>query len=356
LPVSIFGGSYHINSNGDFTFTPDIGFSGSTSFVYEVCDVNVQSVCAKATVYIFVLRDLPLRLRVYLEGALMENANAKDNNNRPLMRDNLRVSPFTGQNFIPFQDPYTVSTEYVDVKNKYVKVGAGSLSRFHTIPDPTAVFAVTGPNAIVDWVFVELRSKLDSSEVVATRSGLLQRDGDVVDLDGVSPLAFAGVAADSFYVVARHRNHLGAMTLVSSVNEVIDMTDINTPIFDFGTTLQNGYNYTGFGTNNNVKQGYRALWGGDFDGNGRLKFVNPNDDQNILFYEVFASPGNTMTASNYNFTYGYYQGDFDLNAKSKYDNPNDDKNMLFSQILLFPLNAGLLSNFNFFIQQVPERK
>lgn len=356
LPVSIFGGSYYLNASGDFTFTPDNGFSGSTSFVYEVCDVNAQSVCAKATVYIFVLRDLPLRIKVYLEGALMENGNAKDNNDRPLMRDNLRLSPFTGQNFIPVQDPYTVSTEYVDVKNKYVKVGAGSLSRFHTIPNPTAVFAVTGSNAIVDWVFIELRSKLDSSEVIATRSGLLQRDGDVVDLDGISPLAFAGVAADSFYVVARHRNHLGAMTLVTSVNEVIDMTDISTPIFDFGTTLQNGYDYTGFGTNNNVKQGYRALWGGDFDGNGRLKFVNPNDDQNILFFEVFASPGNTMTASNYNFTYGYYQGDFDLNAKSKYDNPNDDKNMLFSQILLFPLNTGLLSNFNFFIQQVPERK
>ncbi len=356
IPMDIYGGSYYLASNGDFTFTPDVGFYGTTSFIYNVCDVNPLSICMQATVYIFVLRDLPLRIRVYLEGALMENGNAKDGENRPLMRDNLRMSSFTGQNFIPFQDPYTFATEYVDIRNKYSKVGAGTLSRFQTISDPTSVLGVKGANAIVDWVFIELRSKSDSSMIVATRSGLLQRDGDVVDLDGISPLAFAGIAADSFYIVARHRNHLGSMTLLSSVRDLIDMTDISTPIFDFGTTLQNGYNYTGFGTNNSVKQGFRALWAGDFDSNGRIKFVNPNDDQNVLFYEVFASPGNTLTASNYNFSYGYYQGDYDLNAKSKYDNPNDDKNMLFSQLLLFPLNAGLLSNFNFFIQQVPESK
>jgi hypothetical protein len=108
--------------------------------------------------------------------------------------------------------------------------------------------------------------------------------------------------------------------------------------------------------NSNVKLGYRALWAGDFNSDGKLKFVNPKDDQNILFFDVLMYPANTTSSSNYNFSIGYLQGDFDMNSKAKYDNPNDDKNLLFSQILLFPLNTSILSNFNFFIQQVPESR
>lgn len=60
--------------------------------------------------------------------------------------------------------------------------------------------------------------------------------------------------------------------------------------------------------------------------------------------------------ANYNFVYGYLQGDFDMNGKSKYDNPDDDKNMLFYQVLFYPLNANYISNFNFITEQVPPRK
>ncbi|MEM9849802.1 MAG: alpha-amylase family glycosyl hydrolase, partial [Bacteroidota bacterium] len=69
----------------------------------------------------------------------------------------------------------------------------------------------TGNDAIVDWVFVELRDALDNTQVVATRSALLQKDGDIVDMDGVSPLAFQVLSGD-YYVVVKHRDHLGIMT------------------------------------------------------------------------------------------------------------------------------------------------
>jgi len=84
--------------------------------------------------------------------------------------------------------------------------------------DSAAVFSVTGDDAIVDWIHIELRSKDDMEVVIATRSGLLQRDGDVVDLDGVSSLRFQGVNVDSFYVVAKHRSHLG--------NQVIELVGL----------------------------------------------------------------------------------------------------------------------------------
>ncbi|MBK9256229.1 MAG: Ig-like domain-containing protein [Saprospiraceae bacterium] len=353
VPVNINGGNYFIDQNGNFTFTPDAGFSGSTSFIYNVCDDNTDVACAQATVHILVLRDLPVNIRVYLEGALLNNGNQKAPDNRPLMRDNLRMSPFTGQNYIPIQDPYSYATTFVDVRSKYKHYGAGLLSKNRIISDPATVFGVSGQNAIVDWVFVELRSKSDNRDVIATRSGLLQRDGDIVDLDGVSPLAFSGVAADSFYVVVRHRNHLGVMSDKVLVRNTVDLTIPQTQLYTIGTSLNNGYDYTGLSMNNQVKSGYRALWAGDFDGDGRLKFINPNDDQNILFFDVLVYPNNSLNSANYNFGHGYLQGDFDLNSKVKYDNPDDDKNLLFAQILLFPLNSGLLSNFNFISQQVP---
>ncbi|MEO5583965.1 MAG: M12 family metallo-peptidase, partial [Flavobacteriales bacterium] len=74
-----------------------------------------------------------------------------------------------------------------------------------------AVFTVTGQNAIVDWVLVELRNATNPSVVEETRVGLLQRDGDITGLDGTSALGFCSNAGN-YRVAVRHRNHLGCMS------------------------------------------------------------------------------------------------------------------------------------------------
>ncbi|MEM9931415.1 MAG: hypothetical protein AAF840_16490, partial [Bacteroidota bacterium] len=74
------------------------------------------------------------------------------------------------------------------------------------------VFSVTGPNAIVDWIVLELRSAQDPTQVLKSRSALLQRDGDIVDIDGVSPVSLIGVNASGYFLAVRHRNHLAMMT------------------------------------------------------------------------------------------------------------------------------------------------
>ena len=124
-------------------------------------------------------------------------------------------------------------------------------------------------------------------------------------------------------------------------------------VFDFGDNKYPAYDYTGLAMNDNVKFGYRALWAGTFDINGKVKADNPNDDLNMLFADVFNYPTNTSLNVNFDFAYGYMPGDFNMDGKSKYDNPNDDKNMLYAQLLFYPLNTGYLSNFDFFIQQIP---
>lgn len=77
-------------------------------------------------------------------------------------------------------------------------------------PTPT-VLAITGNDAVVDWVLLELRAVGSPSTVAASRSALAQRDGDVVDTDGTSPVAFAIAPGDS-HIAVLHRNHLGCMT------------------------------------------------------------------------------------------------------------------------------------------------
>jgi uncharacterized protein YjdB len=355
--ITVAQGTFVINSNGDFIFNPSNFFIGTVGFEYEVCDNNADSYCLKATLYILVLPDLTLKLKVYLEGATLNYGNATASDGRPLMRDNLRVSPFNGSKVIPNSDPYSHPTELIDITNKFTKVGPGQKSEFQHIPNPGIVFAVSGQDAIVDWVFVELRSKSNYANVIATRSGLLQRDGDIVELDGVSSLRFPEIKMDDYFVAVRHRNHLGVMTqnalTAVELTQVIDFRLSSTPTFDFGTTKGNGYDYTGLAQKPVFGNAYRAMWAGDFDASRRVKSGNPNDDLNILFFDVIMFPQNPSGNANYDFVIGYLQGDFDMNSKSKFDNPNDDKNMLFGQVLFYPLNANLLSNFNFMIEQLP---
>jgi hypothetical protein len=295
---------------------------------------------------------MKLNIRVYLEGALINNAGAETLEGIPLMRDDLRVSPFTSENYIPTSDPYTFDNDpFASTEDMFTKMGPGMLVKNQFITDSLGVFSIEGANAIVDWVHVELRSKSDSLMVVGTRSGLVQRDGDVVDLDGVSSLRFQGVNVDSFYVVLKHRSHLGVMSNLVTNEVLIDFTDQDFPVFDFGDSFGNGFDYTGLARKSGVVYGYSALWAGDFDSNGKIKFSNPDDDQNVLFFGVlFSSPEFLI---NYDNAYGYFTSDFDMNGKAKYTNPNDDLNYLFSQILLYPLNGSFLSNFSSLIEQVP---
>lgn len=80
-----------------------------------------------------------------------------------------------------------------------------------------SVTTITGGNAIVDWVLVELRDGTIGNTILASRAALVQRDGDVVDLDGTSVVEFSGITAGSYHVAIKHRNHLGVMTQTARV-------------------------------------------------------------------------------------------------------------------------------------------
>jgi hypothetical protein len=77
----------------------------------------------------------------------------------------------------------------------------------HTGTEYVAVF----PPNIVDWVYVELRNSANSALVIESRAALLTSSGNIVDLDGTSPVTFSAPPA-FYYVAVHHRNHLDVLS------------------------------------------------------------------------------------------------------------------------------------------------
>jgi hypothetical protein len=357
-------GTFTLAANGDYTFVPSSSFSGPVHFGYRTCTtLGTEQFCDSATLYLFVFPSFTLKLRAYLEGALI-NSTAVSTQGLPLMRDELRFNPLTQLSYLPKKDPYrypviAANGLVYDLSTgtaalRFAEKGAGLTSGFDSITSPT-VLLTTGDNAIVDWVFVELRDKGDAKKVISTRSALLQRDGDIVDLDGVSALTFPNTPYETYYVAIKHRSHLGVMTASAisfqNLASVIDFTLPTTPTFDFGNT--GNYNYAGLAQNKFIVPGYTCLYAGDFDANGVIKFSNPGDDANILTTDVLTYPTNVLFVSNYNAAFGYLPGDYNMDGKAKLDNPNDDQSLLLSQIFLYPINVGIVHNFGGMVEQVP---
>ncbi|MCB0782340.1 MAG: hypothetical protein KDC03_22865, partial [Flavobacteriales bacterium] len=123
--------------------------------------------------------EVELSLRVLLDGPYDEGLQ--------LMHDSLRA-----QGLLPVSEPYT---------------GLG-----FTPGDPLAaapgILGTTGPDAIVDWLLVELRDAAQPANVIGSRVALVQRDGDVVAPDGASTVRFCDPGTP-VHVAVRHRNHLG---------------------------------------------------------------------------------------------------------------------------------------------------
>ncbi len=194
------------------------------------------------------LRGVIGRIKILLEGPYDATSG--------LMSDNLRA---TG--LIPSEEPYTALG--------FTHFGGGGES---VAP---AVLTVIGNDAIVDWIFLELRDAADFSVTIATRSALLQADGDIVDTDGVSSVTFNNIADGNYYVVAKHRNHLAVMTPGS-----LPMNQSSSYLHDFSTG--SAYGLISFGDIQKLVSGGKfALWEADFDHSGSIDAADRSDGWNF---------------------------------------------------------------------------
>jgi glucose/arabinose dehydrogenase/PKD repeat protein len=213
-----------------------------------------------------------------------------------LMKDDLRAA-----GLIPALEPYTALG--------YLQVGGGG----ETVAPAT--LAITGKNAVVDWVLVELRDQLDPAVVVATRCALLQRDGDVVGTDGHAALTF-GVPAGNYYVAARHRNHLGVMTAtpvaVGPGGAGVDLILPNTAVYGTGARML-------------LSAGKWGYWPGNASGNGQVAYNGSGNDREAVLGRL----GGTVHSA---VATGYWTEDVNLDGKVKYTGTANDCDLILRSL------------------------
>ncbi|WP_185155617.1 Ig-like domain-containing protein [Rudanella paleaurantiibacter] len=336
-------GTVVFSPTGSYTYTPAAGFVGGTSFSYQVCDNASPALCNTATAYLTVLPAQSdayvLNLKVMLQGALVGSTGN-------LMRDDLR-----SKGFLPALEPYTTLGG-----NRFVHTGGGG---GETMPNNVTAQNVGTGDAVVDWVFVELRDPSNLSVVVATRSALVQRDGDVVlASDGISPLRFTGLTQTSFYVSVKHRNHLGVMTAtaipMSASGTVVDFTSMTGP--QLWNRSIGAFNYEGW--EQVTVNGKAAMWGGDANHDGKVKYQGAANDQITIFSEVIGAQSSNNPVYNYNDAFGYYFGDVNMDGKVKYQGTGTDNSLIFTNVLsnfqtATQMNSAQLYNFDFMREQIP---
>lgn len=164
-------------------------------------------------------------LQVLLEGSYNATFN--------LMEDDLR-----DKGLLPFADPWSLSPDI----------------------SPSAM-AVVGNNALVDWVLLEFRDPNDIATTLHTTTAVLQRDGDLVNSAGTSPLAVEYPLPQTVYIVVNQKNHLKAMS--PSPVPVVS----NTLSYDF--TTQNAYTGSGAGQTQ-LSSGLWALSTGNGNGDNEI--------------------------------------------------------------------------------------
>ncbi len=174
---------------------------------------------------------------------------------------------------------------------------------------------ISVPVGVVDWVLVELRTDPAASTKVATRAAFIKSDGSVVDLDGVSPVAFPSFSSGNYYIVLRHRNHLAAMS-ASTVT-----LDIASALYDFTTGLGQFYG----GDAKDLGGGVYGLWSGDVTGNGQLKYSGSGNDRAPILTRI---GGTDLTAT----LSGYYNEDVNMNGQVKYSGSGNDRALILENL------------------------
>ncbi len=177
------------------------------------------------------------------------------------------------------------------------------------------VIARTGANAIADWVVVELRQPSSPYAVLATRTALVQRDGDVVGTDGTSPVVF-DAAPGNYAIALRHRNHLGVMTsagvALTSLPATVDFTNPVTATYGTNAQKQVGTKMT--------------MWCGEVTSDGTVRYVGVNNDRDPILVAIGGNvPTNTVANT-------YVGADVNMDGLVKYVGANNDRDPILQTV------------------------
>ena len=258
--------------------------------------------------------------KVMLQGAAL-NPNTGEES---LMRDDLRAA-----SLLPTTSPYSDNaTCVVTVFDDGGTSGTG-----------------LADDNIIDWIWVELRDETDNTIVIDSQSALLQRDGDVVDTDGISILNF-NQSAGNYYIVIRHNNHLGIMTA-----NTIALSDVTTSV-DF----TNGNNEITYGSNSQTTFGMQTdvvgMWTGNVNGDTVVQYSGTTPDVTDILATVLNDAGNFLNFPTY-IVAGYKTDDANMDGNTQYSGTNPDTPFILQNVLAHPGNFLNFSTYQI-LEQLPE--
>ncbi|GGG44469.1 hemagglutinin protein [Bizionia arctica] len=210
--------------------------AGGIEILYTIGEVNVQEL-SSGNIQVSEGFINPITLMIKLDPKIfLEGPYATS-----LMNDDLRIA-----GIIPTSSPY-----------------------IDNVTCNASVFNTTGTNAVIDWVWIEIRDSADGITVITEKSALLLANGSVVATDGVSTVPI-DVPIGNYYVMVSHRNHLGILTAntvnLSGGTTVLDLTSNSNLIMGGSNGIAN------------MGDGKFALYAGDFNGDGNIQ----NTDRNAV--------------------------------------------------------------------------
>jgi len=158
----------------------------------------------------------------------------------------------------------------------------------------------------------------------------LQRDGDIVGIDGLSNLFFT-LPSKPYYVTIKHRSHLGIMTLnpvtLSLSPTTVDFSDANNQI-TYGANAQ---------TISGLQNGVVAMWSGDVNNDGIIQYTGTNPDSPSILSEVLNDSGNFLNFTTY-VVNGYNNNDIDMDSRTQYTGTAPDTPYILQNVLAHPGN------------------
>jgi hypothetical protein len=231
-----------------------------------------------------------VRLFAGLQGAWDEAAG--------LMRDDLRQ-----QGLLPPTEPYTALGYAYVYNNTPLSV-------------PASFFTSTGPNAVVDWVVVEVRQGGMPGTLVQSMPALVRRNGRVIATTGDTLLTLR-VARGSYKVAVRHRNHLGVINFASQ------------PFWNGPTTidiLNPGTTQLNMLAVSLTPSGRRLLPMGDVNGDRTVKYVGTSNDRDPILTAVGGSLPTAVLSGQYR------REDVNMDGTVKYTGPSNDRDLVLQVV------------------------
>ena len=275
-----------------------------------------------------VVSGVELNAKVLLQAAFRDMDAGTGFISGTVMRDTLRAleadDGFQGK-FLPHSEPYS---------------GQFGFGQGESIANPASTLADHGVDSIVDWIFLELRDATSPATILATRAALLQRDGDIVDVDGLSSVLFDCAMPGNYYVVVRHRNHLGIQTAspvnLAATGNTLDFTD---PSIDL---WHNDVAYDGYEAA--ALNGRSVLWGGNANGDGSIIYAAAESDSEAVNSAVLGATTNVLGSRGYRYP-GYHGEDIDMDGQVIADGSSNDHALVLVNVLNHPLNPSGAQDF-----------